>query len=144
VTPASVVGKGTVVAPEVADDRPVPKMDPIPPPEILAENPAPSVTPVGGTDGGVLGVVTRPMLLPFCSTNQRAPSGPGAIHKGLAPTVGTGNSLKVLPSVVMRPMLLAPPSVNHMAPSGPVSMPTAALREFNVWTREKVPEVVTR
>jgi hypothetical protein len=47
-----VVGKGTEVADVVADARPVPKMDPIPPPEMLAENPAPSVTPAAGTCGG--------------------------------------------------------------------------------------------
>ena len=51
VVPLSVVGRGSDGASVVAAAKFVPNMDPMPPPEILAENPAPSVTPVAGTDG---------------------------------------------------------------------------------------------
>ena len=65
VTPPSVVGKGSDDADVVDAARPVPNMDPIPPPEILAENPAPSVTPAAGTIGGA-GAVTVRLTLTVC------------------------------------------------------------------------------
>ena len=51
VVPLSVVGRGSDGARVVAAAKFVPNMDPMPPPEILAENPAPSTTPLDGTDG---------------------------------------------------------------------------------------------
>src|SRR5258706_70471 len=42
-------------------------------------------------------VVIRPILLPLCSMNQRAPSGPAVMPRGKLPAVGTGNSLGVGP-----------------------------------------------
>src|ERR1035438_6827056 len=64
-------------------------------------------------------VVMRPTLLPSCSTNHRAPSGPVTMPSGAAPAVGTGYSVTA-PPMVIRPILLPPNSVNHRAPSGPV------------------------
>src|SRR5262249_31689385 len=45
--------------------------------------------------------VIRPILSPSLSVNQRAPSGPLVIPRGLLPAVGIGYSL-MLPPVVMR------------------------------------------
>ena len=56
---------------------------------------------------GVVGaVVIRPILLPSASVNQRLPSGPAVMPRGLLPAVGTGNSV-MTPAVVIRPILLA-------------------------------------
>jgi hypothetical protein len=55
VVPPSVVGRGNDDADAAAAARFVPNMDPMPPPEILAEKPAPSTTPLAGTDGTDVG-----------------------------------------------------------------------------------------
>lgn len=70
-------------------------------------------------------IVIRPILFPKSSVNQRRPSGPAAISAGVAPAVGTGNSLK-RPAVVTRP-IFPELSVNQSAPSGPVAMPAGPL-----------------
>jgi hypothetical protein len=65
-------------------------------------------------------VVIRP-ILPDCSVNQRAPSGPAAMPLGWLPSSGTGNSVTT-PAVVIRPILLLSSSVNQRSPSGPAAM----------------------
>src|SRR5258707_13410636 len=74
-----------------------------------------------GTGNSVItpAVVIRPILLPTCSANHSAPSGPVVMPAGVPPAVGIGNSV-ITPAVVMRPILLLKASVNHSAPSGPV------------------------
>src|SRR5262245_14145619 len=63
-------------------------------------------------------VVIRPILLPTCSVNQIAPSGPAAMPEGALLAVGATNSV-IEPAVVIRPILLPTFSVNHRLPSGP-------------------------
>src|SRR5262249_58742640 len=72
-------------------------------------------------------VVMRPILLLFCSMNQRAPSGPTVIACGKLPAVGTGNCV-MAPAVVIRPIWSLRPSVNQNAPSGPSVIPSGALQ----------------
>src|SRR6266851_2992489 len=70
-------------------------------------------------------VLMRPILLAFASVNQRLPSGPAVMQKGLLKGVGTENSV-IPPLVVMRPISSAPlpvSSVNQRLPSGPAVMP---------------------
>src|SRR3989442_311649 len=65
---------------------------------------------------------TLPILLPSVSVNQRFPSAPAVISRGLLSLVGTAYSM-IDPVVLMRPILLAAFSVNHRLPSGPAVMP---------------------
>src|SRR5258708_39577599 len=62
------------------------------------------------------GKLMRPTLLPCCSVNQSAPSGPAVIPSGKLFVVGKGYSV-IAPCVVIRPILFALGSVNHNAPS---------------------------
>ena len=86
-------------------------------------------------------VVIRPILLPFASVNQSAPSGPVTMSPGSLATVGTVNCV-IVPPVVIFPIelpllpLSVPqvfwqlpyvPLVNHSAPSGPSVMPCGPL-----------------
>ncbi len=63
--------------------------------------------------------------------NQRLPSGPAVMLRGLLPSdpsVGRGKAVK-LPAGVRRPMVSvvsAAPSVNQRLPSGPLVMPNAS------------------
>jgi hypothetical protein len=60
--------------------------------------------------------VMRPIALPACSVNQRAPSGPAAIHRGWLP--GAKRYSVIAPTIVMRPILEPFHSVNQSAPIG--------------------------
>src|ERR1017187_4777629 len=64
----------------------------------------------------------RPILLPFSSVNQSAPSGPVVIPTGSLFVVGIAYSLSS-PAIVIRPILLPFSSANHTAPSDPAVMP---------------------
>src|SRR5579864_3983507 len=75
-------------------------------------------------------VVMRPMLLPFSSVNQSAPSGPVVMPLGLEEGVSTGYSM-ITPAVVMRP-ILPTPSVNQSAPSGPAVIATVKLEGVGI------------
>lgn len=66
-------------------------------------------------------VVQRPILFPFSSVNQRAPSGPTVMPHGAQAAVGTLYSVTA-PEVVILPILLPLNSVNQRLPSGPVTM----------------------
>src|SRR4030088_451762 len=58
------------------------------------------------------------------STNQRLPSGPATIPRGLLDRpLGIGNSVTA-PAGVIRPIRPTPASVNQMLPSGPAVMPS--------------------
>src|SRR5712691_8464730 len=73
--------------------------------------------------------VMRPIwLLPaaFASVNQRAPSGPAVMPRGLLFAIGTGYSVRV-PATVMRPIWFATVSVNQKLPSGPRVIPVGKL-----------------
>src|SRR5919198_6541699 len=70
--------------------------------------------------------VMRPILLALASVNQRLPSGPGVIQKGLPfGSIPVENSC---PSarVVIRPTLPTS-SANHRLPSGPLAIPRRLL-----------------
>jgi hypothetical protein len=84
--------------------------------------------------------VTRPMLLAN-SVNHMAPSGPAAIPNGMAPNVGTGNSV-MTPEVVIRPIWSPAPSVNHELPSGPAVIPMTSSPV--VGNSVRTPEVLIR
>ena len=73
-------------------------------------------------------VVIRPILLPNCSVNHSALSGPLVMCCTSAFAVGTAYSV-ITPAVVMRPILLpaTPTSPNQSAPSGPAVIPSGAL-----------------
>jgi hypothetical protein len=49
--------------------------------------------------------VIRPILLPACSVNQSAPSGPAMMPQGRPSDVGIENSA-IAPAVVIRPIWL--------------------------------------
>src|ERR1039457_5213217 len=63
--------------------------------------------------------VMRPILLPACSVNQRAPSGPTVILPGRLLGLATRYSV-MAPAVVKLAILLPEYSVNHSNRSGPV------------------------
>lgn len=69
-------------------------------------------------------VVTLATLSPFCSVNQRLPSGPAAIPNGLL-VLGTVYSVKT-PAVVTLATLFKN-SANHRFPSGPDAMLSGTL-----------------
>src|SRR5512135_6752 len=71
--------------------------------------------------------VTRPILLPFCSVNQRLPSGPAVIPVGPLLAVGSGPNSVMMPAGVIRPILLPFCSVNQRLPSGPAVIPVGRL-----------------
>jgi hypothetical protein len=82
-----------------------------------------------------------PIFAPVNSVNQRLPSGPAVMPKGLLLAVGTVNSVTV-PLVVIRPILLLLSSVNHNFPSGPVAMLTGSLLAVRPVNSVTVPLVV--
>ena len=67
--------------------------------------------------------VIRPIWLPTGLAEPEVAIRPGDDPPGLAPAVGMGNSVKVLPSGVSRTTLLPLYSVNQRLPSGPVAIP---------------------
>lgn len=77
-----------------------------------------------GTGNSVIAPVgvTRPILLPANSVNQRLPSAPVVITRGSALRVGRVHSLTP-PEGVIRPTLLALISANQTFPSGPELSP---------------------
>src|SRR6516165_6739359 len=68
----------------------------------------------------------RPTLLPASSVNQRLPSTPAAMPKGMLLWVGMGYSVTA-PAGVTRPTLLPANSVNQRLPSGPAVIPSGWL-----------------
>jgi len=88
-------------------------------------------------------VVIRPILLPWCSVNQSAPSGPAVMPWGPLPGVGTVNSV-MTPVVVIRPILLPLYSVNHNAPSGPAVISKGSLLAVGIVNSLITPAVVIR
>jgi hypothetical protein len=63
--------------------------------------------------------VNLPILLPACSVNHNAPSGPTTASPGMLPTVGIANSVIVPPA--SRPRMSPACSVNQRLPSGPMT-----------------------
>src|SRR5262249_22029377 len=72
--------------------------------------------------------VIRPIFSPFCSVNQRLPSGPVVMLEGALEAVGSVNSV-IAPAGVILPILfaVAANSVNQRLPSGPVVIPAGKL-----------------
>src|SRR5208337_3807211 len=86
---------------------------------------------VGSSESGLIvrpaeETVTRPILLPLSSVNQRLPSGPAVISTGVLPGVGIAYSA-MMPAGVIRPIRLALLSVNQRLPSGPAVISTGSL-----------------
>src|SRR6266581_341096 len=83
--------------------------------------------------------VMRPMLFPLNSVNQRLPSGPAVMPKGLLSPVGMENSPVTTPAGVMRPILFPEYSVNQRLPSGPAVMPRGKVEAVGMGNSVMVP-----
>ena len=72
------------------------------------------------------GSVIRPigLLSKRSSVNQRLPSGPAAIPRGMLAGPIPGENSVITPPGVMRPMRLPANSVNQRVPSGPAVIPS--------------------
>ena len=70
----------------------------------------------------VVGLIS-PILLPTCSVNQRLPSDPAAMSRGVELAVGMGKSVMAWVVGLISPILFVPSSMNQRLPSGPAVIP---------------------
>src|SRR5206468_2776048 len=82
-----------------------------------------------------------PTAFPTCSANQRLPSGPAVIPRGVLSGVGIENSMTASPGG-SRPMRLPRSSVNQRAPSGPVVIDSGKLVAVGIGVSVTAPPAV--